>query len=109
MNVCSFGCYLRIVNDLCKFDLTRKFQAYFYSCFPIQDLSRVCKIDKSFQKFRESQKLQWSLSPHLFLCIRIDRQILHSRGKEKLEQPPCEQFLQGFEFSRAFLPPVSTE
>ena len=30
-----------------------------------------------------------------------------TRGKEKLEQPPYERFLQGFEFSRAFLPPVS--
>ena len=30
-----------------------------------------------------------------------------SRGKEKLEQLPCERFLQDFEFSRAFLPPVS--
>ena len=30
-----------------------------------------------------------------------------TRGKEKIEQLPCERFLQGFEFSRAFLPPVS--
>ena len=30
-----------------------------------------------------------------------------SRGKEKIEKPPCERFLQVFEFSRAFLPPVS--
>ena len=30
-----------------------------------------------------------------------------SRGKEKSEQLPCERFLLGFEFSRAFLPPVS--
>ena len=29
------------------------------------------------------------------------------RGKQKLEQLPCERFLQGFEFSRAFLQPVS--
>ena len=29
------------------------------------------------------------------------------RGKEKIEQLPCEQFLQGFGFSHAFLPPVS--
>ena len=29
-----------------------------------------------------------------------------SRGKETLEQLPCERFLQGFEFSRAFLPLV---
>ena len=29
------------------------------------------------------------------------------RGKEKLEQQPCERFLQDFEFSRAFLPPIS--
>ena len=31
---------------------------------------------------------------------------LFLRGKEKLEQLPCEQFLQGFEFSRAILLPV---
>ena len=30
-----------------------------------------------------------------------------TRGKEKLEQLPFERFLQGFEFSRTFLPPVS--
>ena len=29
------------------------------------------------------------------------------RGKVKLEQLPCERFLQGFEFTRAFPPPVS--
>ena len=29
------------------------------------------------------------------------------KGKEKLEQLPCERFLQDFEFSRAFLPTVS--
>ena len=32
---------------------------------------------------------------------------LTSRGKEKIEQLPCERFLQGFGFSRALLPPVS--
>ena len=31
---------------------------------------------------------------------------LKIRGKEKLEQLPCERFLQGFEFFRGFLPPV---
>ena len=30
-----------------------------------------------------------------------------SRGKEKLEQLPCERFLQDFDFSRAFFSPVS--
>ena len=30
-----------------------------------------------------------------------------SKGKEKIEELPCERFLQDFEFSRAFLPPVS--
>ena len=30
-----------------------------------------------------------------------------TRGKEKIEQPPCERLFQGFEFSRTFLPPVS--
>ena len=30
-----------------------------------------------------------------------------ARGKEKIEQLPCERFLQDFEFSHAFLPPVS--
>ena len=29
------------------------------------------------------------------------------RGKETLEQLPCERFLQDFEFYRTFLPPVS--
>ena len=29
------------------------------------------------------------------------------RGKEKLEQLPCDRFLQGFEISRGFLPQVS--
>ena len=29
------------------------------------------------------------------------------RGKEKLEQLPCERILQDFEFSRDFLQPVS--
>ena len=32
---------------------------------------------------------------------------MQARGKEKLEQLPCERFLQEFEFSRAFLSPVS--
>ena len=29
-----------------------------------------------------------------------------SRGKEKIEQLPCERFLQGFGFPHAFLPPI---
>ena len=29
-----------------------------------------------------------------------------AKGRENLEQLLCEHFLQGFEFSRAFLPPV---
>ena len=33
--------------------------------------------------------------------------MLGLRGKEKLEQLPCEQFIQDFEFSRAFLTTVS--
>ena len=37
----------------------------------------------------------------------VSRAFKVTRGKEKLEQLPCERFLQGFEFSRAFLPPVS--
>ena len=36
-------------------------------------------------------------------------QNLITTGKEKLEQPPCERFLQGLEFSRAFLHPVLHE
>ena len=32
---------------------------------------------------------------------------LDIRGKTKLEQMPCERFLQVFEFSHAFLLPVS--
>ena len=31
----------------------------------------------------------------------------YARAKEKIEHLPCERFLQGFGFSRAFLPPVS--
>ena len=30
-----------------------------------------------------------------------------ARGNKKLEQLPCERFLQGFKFSRIFVPPVS--
>ena len=30
-----------------------------------------------------------------------------SKGKEKIEELPCERFLQVFELSRAFLPPIS--
>ena len=37
----------------------------------------------------------------------VSRAFKVTRGKEKLEQLPCERFLQGFEFSRAFLSPVS--
>ena len=37
---------------------------------------------------------------HTVCCIII-------RGQEKFEQLPSERFFQGFEFSRALLPPVS--
>ena len=49
----------------------------------------------------------------LVLALLHKHQIFHCdcishrpRVKEKLEQLPCERFLQDFEFSRAFLPSV---
>ena len=37
----------------------------------------------------------------------VCRELKTVRGKEILEPLPCERFLQGFENSRAYLPPVS--
>ena len=39
--------------------------------------------------------------------VALEQESPNTRGKEKIEKLPCERFLQDFEVSRAFLPPVS--
>ena len=48
---------------------------------------------------------KWRLT--LFCWLGHNLVLCKPRGKEKLEKLTCERILQGFEFPRAFLPPVS--
>ena len=60
------------------------------------------RLEDNFFKFFKAKVCHkiYSISFHKSIYIWI-------RGKEQLEQLPCERFLQDFEFLRAFLPPVS--
>ena len=50
----------------------------------------ICK--NKIRKF----KVKW-------ICLQGSPKLSAARVKEKLEQLPCEQFLQAFEISRSFL------
>ena len=49
------------------------------------------------------------ISEHLFGYFSKIFIYFQTKGKEKIEQLPCERFLQGIGFSHAFLPPFSHE